>query len=88
LTEHRSINAVAESFFATLRSELVDHERYATNDAATLSIGEYIDNFYNIERRHSFLGYLNPSNSNCVPVPFDDWHSQPVYGNGGSSVRD
>jgi transposase InsO family protein len=53
-------NAVAESFFATLRAELVDHERYATHDAATLSIGEYIDNFYNIERRHSFLGYLNP----------------------------
>jgi transposase InsO family protein len=53
-------NAVAESFFATLRAELVDHEVYATHDAAVLSIGDYIDNFYNIERRHSFLGYLNP----------------------------
>ena len=53
-------NAVAESFFATLRAELVDHERYATRDAATKSIGDYIDNFYNVERRHSHLGYLNP----------------------------
>jgi transposase InsO family protein len=53
-------NAVAESFFATLRAELVDHERYATRHAAVTSIGDYIDNFYNVERRHSYLGYLNP----------------------------
>jgi transposase InsO family protein len=53
-------NAVAESFFATLRAELVDHERYATREAAMKSIGDYIDNFYNVQRRHSYLGYLNP----------------------------
>jgi transposase InsO family protein len=53
-------NAVAESFFATLRAELVDHANYLTHDAAKLSIGEYIDCFYNIERRHSFLDYINP----------------------------
>jgi transposase InsO family protein len=53
-------NAVAESFFATLRAELVDHELYATRDVATVSIGDYIESFYNIERRHSFLDYLNP----------------------------
>ena len=53
-------NAVAESFFATLRAELVDHERYLTRAAATKSIGDYIDNFYNVERRHSFLDYINP----------------------------
>lgn len=53
-------NAVAESFFATLRAELVDHQRYPTREAAMRSIGEYIDNFYNVERRHSHLGYLNP----------------------------
>jgi len=53
-------NAVAESFFATLRAELVDHEHYPTREAATKSIGDYIDNFYNVERRHSHLGYLNP----------------------------
>jgi putative transposase len=53
-------NAVAESFFATLRAELIDHERYPTREAAMRSIGDYIDNFYNVERRHSHLGYLNP----------------------------
>jgi putative transposase len=53
-------NAVAESFFATLRAELVDHEHYATQQAAINSIAEYIENFYNVERRHSFLGHLNP----------------------------
>jgi putative transposase len=53
-------NAVAESFFATIKAELVDHEQYSTHDAARRSIGEYIDCFYNIERRHSFLDYLNP----------------------------
>ena len=31
-----------------------------THEAASASIGDYIDNFYNVERRHSFLDYLNP----------------------------
>ena len=53
-------NAVAESFFATLRAELIDHQRFATRGAAERAIGDYIDNFYNIERRHSHLDYLNP----------------------------
>lgn len=53
-------NAVAESFFATLRAELVDHEHFETRDQALSAIGDYIDNFYNVERRHSHLGYLNP----------------------------
>jgi transposase InsO family protein len=54
-------NAVAESFFGTLRAELVDHECYVTLAAAHMSIGDYIDGFYNIERRHSHLGYVNPT---------------------------
>ena len=53
-------NAVAESFFASLKAELVDHERYASHAAAVASIGDYIDNFYNPLRRHSHLDYLNP----------------------------
>ena len=53
-------NAVAESFFGTLRAELVDHEQYRTHEAARHSISDYIETFYNIERRHSFLDYLNP----------------------------
>jgi putative transposase len=53
-------NAVAESFFATLRAELVDDELYIDTTQAETSIGDYIDNFYNVERRHSHLGYVNP----------------------------
>lgn len=53
-------NAPSESFFATLRVELVDDERYATRAAATASIGDYIENFYNTERLHSFLDYVSP----------------------------
>ncbi len=53
-------NAVAESFFATLKGEFVDHERYATRAAAVASIGDYIERFYNTERRHSHLGYVSP----------------------------
>jgi putative transposase len=52
-------NAVAESFFGTLKGELVGHETYATRAAALASIGSYID-FYNLERRHSSLGYVSP----------------------------
>jgi putative transposase len=53
-------NAVAESFFATLRAELVDHETYATAHAAEQSIRDYIENFYNVERLHSHLDYVSP----------------------------
>jgi putative transposase len=53
-------NAVAESFFATLRAELVDHEVYATARDAERSIGDYIENFYNVERLHSHLDYVSP----------------------------
>jgi putative transposase len=53
-------NAVAESFFATLKAELVDHQHYRTRDEATASIGDYIERFYNPRRRHSHLGYRSP----------------------------
>jgi transposase InsO family protein len=53
-------NAVAESFFATLKAELVEHERYPTLAAATASIGDYLEGFYNPARRHSYLGYVSP----------------------------
>jgi putative transposase len=53
-------NAVAESFFATLRAELVDDARYPTRRAAEHSIGQYIDGFYNTERLHSHLDYVSP----------------------------
>ncbi len=52
-------NAVAESFFATLKAEHVDHEDFATPEAGTASLGDYID-FYNCSRRHSHVGYVSP----------------------------
>ena len=53
-------NAVSESFFASLRAELVDHETYATTRAAERASGEYIDGFYNFERLHSHNNFLSP----------------------------
>lgn len=53
-------NAVAESFFSTLKVELVHEEKYETRSAAIASIGDYIQSFYNLERRHSLLDYVSP----------------------------
>lgn len=53
-------NAPMESFFATLKKELVHHERYATREGARQSLFEYIEVFYNCVRRHSSLGYRSP----------------------------
>lgn len=53
-------NAVAESFFGTLKTELVDHEDYQTKEEARKSLFEYIEIFYNRRRRHSYLDYLSP----------------------------
>ncbi len=53
-------NAVAESFFGTLKNELVYHEDYKTRAQARQSIFEYIEVFYNRQRRHAFLNYLTP----------------------------
>jgi len=54
-------NAVAESFFRTLKEELVHQQRYTTRDEARLSIFEYIEVFYNQLRLHSSLGYMSPN---------------------------
>jgi len=53
-------NAVMESFWATLKTELVNHEHYATREQARASIFEYIEVFYNRKRLHSSLGYVSP----------------------------
>jgi transposase InsO family protein len=54
-------NAPMESFFASLKKELVHHEDSATRDEARASIFEYIEAFYNRARRHSALGYVAPA---------------------------
>jgi putative transposase len=53
-------NAAMESFFASLKKELVHDEDYATRAEAKASIFEYIEAFYNRVRRHSSLGYVAP----------------------------
>lgn len=53
-------NAVAESFFHTLKVELIRGKLYHTRQEARTAIFEYIEAFYNRQRRHSHLGYLSP----------------------------
>ena len=53
-------NAVAESFFATIKGEMVDHQDFQTRAEATAAIADYIDAFYNVERMHSSIGYVSP----------------------------
>jgi transposase InsO family protein len=53
-------NAVMESFWATLKTEEVYRKTYATRKQATAAIFNYIEIFYNRQRRHSALGYLSP----------------------------
>lgn len=53
-------NAVAESFFHTLKTELVHHEDYCSRSEAKASIFEYIEVFYNRQRRHSHIGQVAP----------------------------
>jgi transposase InsO family protein len=53
-------NAPMESFFASLKKELVHQENYRTRAEARASVFEYIEVFYNRVRRHSALGYLSP----------------------------
>jgi putative transposase len=53
-------NAVSESFFATLKKELIFHSKFQTRKEARLAIIAYIEGFYNLRRMHSKLAYLSP----------------------------
>jgi len=53
-------NAMMESFWATLKTELIHQNRYATREQARAAIFEYIEVFYNRKRLHSALGYVSP----------------------------
>jgi transposase InsO family protein len=53
-------NAVVESFFSTLKHELVYRTTFANHDAARSALFQYIESFYNRRRLHSSLGYLSP----------------------------
>lgn len=53
-------NAVAESFFSTLKNERIHHRTYQTRDEASQDIFAFIEGFYNRQRLHQSLGYLSP----------------------------
>jgi len=53
-------NAVVESWFATLKRELVHRQTWPTRSSLTRALVEYIEGWYNPERRHSHLGYVSP----------------------------
>ena len=53
-------NAVAESFFKTIKTEMVYHQVFETRQQASIAIFEYIEIWYNRKRRHSTLGFLTP----------------------------
>ena len=62
-------NAVAESFFATLKGELVNGANWTTRQEAYEEVFEYVEIYYNAKRRHSTLGYLSP-------LAFESRHQQ------------
>jgi putative transposase len=59
-------NAVAESFFGSLKKERIKKRIYKDRDEATKEIGDYIESFYNRTRRHSHLGGVSPEQFEAV----------------------
>jgi len=53
-------NAVVESFFHTLKTECTNHSTYQTRDQAKQEIFDYVELFYNGQRKHSYLDYMTP----------------------------
>ncbi|MFT7577996.1 MAG: putative transposase [Alphaproteobacteria bacterium] len=54
-------NAMVESVFKTIKSELIWRTAFATRDQASKAIGQYIEGFYNTRRRHSSLRFVSPT---------------------------
>ena len=67
-------NAVAESFFATLKKELVRRRSWPTREELRIAVFDYIEIFYNATRRHSTLGMLSPAEFEKItsPSPHED----------------
>jgi putative transposase len=59
-------NAVAESFFASLKKERIKKQIYKNRELAITDLADYIDTFYNQTRRHSHLGGLSPEQFEAV----------------------
>jgi transposase InsO family protein len=64
-------NACVESFFHTLKTEMIYHENFETRDEAHRAIFEWVEAFYNRQRLHSTLGYKSP-------VDFERWALEQV----------
>ena len=67
-------NALCESFFATLECELLDRQRFRTQAEARMAIFDFIEGWYNPQRRHSSIGYHSPisfeqENASLITVP-------------------
>ena len=67
-------NAAMESFWARLQVELLNTRKWATTLELGAAMADYIDNFYNVERRHSYLGNISPAEFETLwistnPVP-------------------
>jgi putative transposase len=62
-------NALAESFFATLECELLDQWTFRTHDEARSAVFDFIESFYNRQRRHSALQYLSPQEYERRSIP-------------------
>ena len=63
-------NAMVESFFATLECELLARRRFRTHDEARTAVFDWIESFYNRQRRHSALGYVAPAvYEQTLPAP-------------------
>ena len=82
-------NAVAESFFATIKRELIDTRAWPTRAGLRRAVFDYIEGWYNTRRLHSSLGYLQPrrirGTSTTTPtVRRHDQHKQPVRRTGSS----
>ena len=54
-------NAVAESFFSSLKNEMYHHQAFTTRQRARMAVADYIEIFYNRTRRHSTIGYRTPA---------------------------
>jgi putative transposase len=64
-------NAVAESFFATIKRELIDTKGWPTRTGLRRAVFEYIEGWYNTRRLHSTLGYLSPAQYEAVHLKAD-----------------
>lgn len=61
-------NALAESFFSTIKGELLNHTRWPSRAAAHHAIFEFIEGWYNLHRLHSSLGYRSPADYETIPT--------------------